>query len=30
MVDDTPAKLAAAHGGARLDEIFRSLTKSDS
>jgi len=29
VVDDTPALLAAAHGGARLDEIFRKLTQTD-
>jgi len=30
VVDDTPAGLRERHGGARLDEIFRSLTQTDS
>jgi ABC-2 type transport system ATP-binding protein len=29
VVDDTPANLAAQHHGARLDEIFRELTQTD-
>jgi len=29
VVDDTPANLEAKHNGARLDEIFRSLTQTD-
>jgi ABC-2 type transport system ATP-binding protein len=29
VVDDTPAGLRARHGGARLDEIFRTLTQTD-
>ena len=29
VVDDTPAGLRARHGGARLDEIFHTLTQTD-
>jgi ABC-type Na+ transport system ATPase subunit NatA len=29
VVDDTPEGLRARHAGARLDEIFRTLTQTD-
>jgi len=29
VVDDTPESLRARHAGARLDEIFRKLTQTD-
>jgi ABC-2 type transport system ATP-binding protein len=30
VVDDNPDSLRSRHGGARLDEIFRKLTQTDS